>query len=253
MDDLDLLVSLHLDGARQGPGGAAETRLAVELAGLARGEPLQIADLGCGSGAATLDLAAALPAAQLTAVDFLPAFLERLEARAAQAGVSKRVTTLAASMDQLPFAAASLDAIWSEGAIYNIGFEAGLRYWRQFLKPGGVLAVSELTWLTGARPAELEAHWQAAYAGVATASAKIAQLEASGYMLLGYFPLPERCWLDNYYRPLEARFDEFLARHGRSIAAQALVAAERQEISLYERFSAHVGYGFYIARSLGSE
>ena len=36
-------------------------------------------------------------------------------------------------MDTLPFAAGSLDAIWSGGAIYNMGFESGVRQWRRFL------------------------------------------------------------------------------------------------------------------------
>ena len=38
MDDLELLMDLHRDGARQGPGGERETKLAIELAGLKAGE-----------------------------------------------------------------------------------------------------------------------------------------------------------------------------------------------------------------------
>lgn len=34
MDDLQLLVDLHLQADRQGPGGDAETCRAIELAGL---------------------------------------------------------------------------------------------------------------------------------------------------------------------------------------------------------------------------
>jgi hypothetical protein len=33
-----------------------------------------------------------------------------------------------------------LDAIWSEGAIYNMGFEAAIAAWKAFLKPGGILS-----------------------------------------------------------------------------------------------------------------
>ena len=45
-------------------------------------------------------------------------------------------------MDELSFDDESLDAIWSEGAIYNIGFEHGVHTWRRFPKPGGILGVS---------------------------------------------------------------------------------------------------------------
>jgi SAM-dependent methyltransferase len=247
LDDLSLLIDLHREAHRQGPGGDDETRLAITLSGLSDRTDLKIADIGCGTGASTLVLAQALDAT-VTAVDFLPDFLHELDVIAKREQLGERIETLAASMDALPFEEQSFDAIWSEGAIYHIGFENGIKAWRRFLKPDGLLAVSELTWLTPSRPAELEQHWNREYPEVDTASAKIALLECHGFSLVGYFPLPTRCWLDNYYRPMQARFAAFLARHGQSEAAAAIVAAEKQEIALYERHSAFVSYGYYVAR-----
>jgi SAM-dependent methyltransferase len=247
MEDLELLVDLHLPGERQGPGGERETRLALELSGLRGRSGLRVADLGCGTGASTLVLARELDA-RITAVDFLPAFLRELEGRAERAGLASRIETLEASIDALPFAERSLDAIWSEGAIYNVGFAAGVEAWARFLRPGGVLAVSELTWLTVERPAELERHWNEEYPEVATAAEKLAVLEAHGFTPVGYFPLPERCWSEGYHGPLRERFEAFLERHGRSAAARRVVAAEEAEIELHERHPAHVSYGFYVAR-----
>lgn len=249
MDDLSLLIDLHLDAARQGPGDATQTRRAVDLAGLSGLRDLMVADIGCGTGASSLVLAQDLQS-QVAAVDTLPALLAALQSRAEQAGLADRITPVNASMDSLPFEVESLDAIWSEGAIYNMGFENGVSQWRRYLKPGGVLAVSELTWLTASRPIELEDHWRAQYPEVGTASSKLAVLERHGYAPIGYFVLPERCWLEAYYRPMQQRFAAFLARHGSSEAAQAIVAAEALEIDLYERYSAFVGYGFYIARKV---
>ncbi|MFW5834636.1 MAG: class I SAM-dependent methyltransferase [Pseudomonadota bacterium] len=247
MNDLALLVDLHRTGKRQGPGGDDATRLAIRLSGLADARDLTIADVGCGSGASTFVLAHDLDA-RVTAVDLLPEFLAVLEAAAQRNGLGDRIETLVAPMDALPFGPNTFDAIWSEGAVYTIGFENGIRAWRRFLKPGGILAVSELTWFTQTRPAELEQHWLGEYAEVATAAAKLAILERNGYAPLGYFVLPERCWLDEYYRPLQARFADFLARHGHSAAARSIVDAEQTEIDLYERFSAYFGYGYYVAR-----
>ena len=151
-------------------------------------------------------------------------------------------------MESLPFAESELDAIWSEGAIYNMGFAAGITTWRRYLKAGGVLAVSELTWLTDQRPEELQVHWEREYPEVGTASSKIATLERLGFSPIGYFPLPEHCWLDNYYRPMQQRFSDYLDRHGGLAGARAVVTAEEKEISLYERYKAFVSYGYYIAR-----
>jgi SAM-dependent methyltransferase len=247
MENVALLIDLHKPNLRLGPGSAAATRLALELSGLLGRPGLRVADLGCGTGASAIPLAEQLDA-QITAVDQFPAFLDQLVLRAEARGVGARIRTLAASFDALPFEAGSLDAIWSEGAIYNLGFEAGLAAWRPFLQPGGVLAVSELTWLTAERPAELQAHWAQEYPEVGLASAKLAALERQGFMPLGYFPLPAACWLEDYYRPLRARFPALLEQNAHSEAARACVAAEEREIALYERHQDHVSYGFYIAR-----
>jgi len=247
VDDFKLLIDLHITADRQGPGGAAETRRAIELSGLSKQRDLKVADIGCGTGASTLVLAQDLDA-RIVAVDFLSDFLDVLRRRAVRGGLADRIDTVNASMGALPFEAGSLDAIWSEGAIYNMGFENGARQWRRFLRRGGILAITELTWLTSNRPAELEAHWCAQYAEVGTASSKLAVLERTGYMPIGYFVLPEHCWLDAYYRPLQERFPAFLARHGATDVAKAVVAAEEREIALYERYRAFVGYGYYVAR-----
>ncbi len=247
MENIELLIDLHRDGKRQGPGGDDETRLAIRLSGLSEAKDLRIADIGCGTGASTLVLAQTLDAT-VTAVDFLPDFLHQLERTAASHALGERIEPCVAAMDALPFEAHAFDAIWSEGAIYNMGFANGVRAWRRFLKPGGILAVSELTWLTQDRPPALEQYWMAEYGEVDRASAKLAVLEAHGFSPIGYFPLPERCWLDHYYRPLQARFADFLARHDHAAAATAVVAAEAQEIALYERHRAYVSYGYYIAK-----
>jgi len=247
MENLRLLIDLHKDAERQGPGGAAQTELALSLAGLSDRSGLKMADIGCGTGASTRLLARELDA-HIIAIDFLPEFLDILQRKAEEDGLAQKIETVAASMEQLRLADDSLDAIWAEGAIYNIGFVRGISEWKRFLKPGGVLAVSELTWLTSDRPEELQRHWASEYPEVASASCKLGQLEEAGYKPIGYFPLPQECWLENYYRPMQSRFEGFLERHGNSDEAWKVVKAEQTEIDLYERYTDYVSYGFYVAK-----
>ncbi|MDR4507513.1 MAG: methyltransferase domain-containing protein [Candidatus Brocadiaceae bacterium] len=249
MDDYKLLIDLHKQGHRQGPGGDAETEQALNLAMVDRAAPLKVADIGCGTGASALLLARFLNA-RIMAVDFFEDFLDVLNERAKSMGVADRISTLACSMANLPFTDEELDVIWSEGAIYNIGFEKGVADWRRCLKPGGVLVASEITWITDSRPAELQNHWDSEYPEIDVASAKIRVLEKHGYSPVGYFVLPEHCWLEEYYRPMQARFEDFLNRNGNSEEARAVVAAEQQEIDLYETYKAHISYGVYVARRL---
>lgn len=248
MEDYKLLIDLHKQGHRQGPGGDAETELALNLAKIDRNASLKIADIGCGTGASTLRLAQLLNNSKITAIDFLQNFLDVLNVEAESAGVAARISTLKCSMDDLPFADEELDIIWSEGAIYNIGFEKGVKNWRHYLKTDGVLVASEITWITDTRPEDIHTHWDNEYHEIDVASAKIKILEKHGYSPIGYFILPEHCWLEQYYRPMQSRFDDFLSRHGNSKEACEIVAAERHEIDLYERNKDYVGYGVYIAR-----
>lgn len=85
MDELTLLADLHKAGLRQGPGSPDVTRRAMVLAGLDGSRPLEIADIGCGTGGASLELARMLDA-RITAVDFLPSFLDVLRQRAQAQG-----------------------------------------------------------------------------------------------------------------------------------------------------------------------
>ena len=250
MEDYRLLIDLHKDGNRQGPGSDAATERALELAMVDGSTPLKIADIGCGTGASTLALARLLDA-EITAVDLFPEFVEALEARAREEGLADKITTLLCSMEQLPFEEESYDVLWSEGAIYNMGFERGVREWNRYLKTGGRLVVSEITWTTQSRPSEIEEYWDEGYPEIAPASAKIAALERNGYSPLGYFVLSEDCWLENYYRPLLERHQDFLRRNGDSEEARAIVEGERREIELYEKFKAYYGYGVYVATKRG--
>jgi SAM-dependent methyltransferase len=246
MTTLQLLIDLHRSADRQGPGSAEETKRAILASGLDRCRPLKIADIGCGTGASTIVLAKELNA-EITAVDFLPEFLEELACRASAQGVSDRIHPLCCSMDSLPFGAEEFDVIWSEGAVYNMGFEAGVSSWSKFLKPGGVLAVSEISWITAARPKEIEEFWTKEYPEIDLVSAKMSIMERSGLSPLSFFTLPSACWLDSYYNPMVDRFESFLDRHQGSHEASRLVEAERHEIALYHEFGAYYGYGFYVA------
>ena len=250
MTQYELVVDLHKGRERQGPGSHAYTKEALRLSGLGlRPGILNIADLGCGTGASTLILAEYLNA-QITAVDLSPEFLDILASNAQAKGFGDFVDTLECSIDKLPFEANSLDAIWSEGAVYNIGFPKAVSYFKTLLKKGGVLAVSEINWLAVQRPKAISDHWAYAYPEMTTPAQNLITLEQEGFILLGYFALPSNCWLENYYIPLEKSFVDFLVRHGNSTEARAVVHAEMQEIILYKKYQDYYSYGFYIAQKI---
>ena len=204
-EQLQLLIDLHKGSERLGPGGYEQTELALNLAAVDREMPISIADIGCGTGASTLTLAR-LTGAHITAVDFIQDFLDVLVNRAQVERLADRINPLCCSMDDLPFRSPEFDVLWSEGAIYNIGFAKGIEEWRRFLKPNGLLVVSEISWTTGTRPGEIQSYWEHEYPEIATPSEKLRLLESTGYSPLSYFVLPDNCWMENYYAPLQTRF-----------------------------------------------
>ncbi len=113
------------------------------------------------------------------------------------------------------------------------------------------MVASEITWLTDSRPAELQKHWDNEYSEINVASAKIRVLEKHGFSPVGYFVLPEHCWQEEYYCPMQARFWDFLNRNGYTAESREIVTAEQHEIDLYETYKSYISYGVYIARKLG--
>lgn len=247
MTELELLIDFHRNTERQGPGSEADTLKALSFVRLPVDKPLQVADLGCGSGGQTITLAQHLNAS-ITAVDLFPVFLDELNDKSRRLGLTNKISTIEASIDALPFSRGQFDLIWSEGAIYNIGFKNGIALWKEFLKPGGYLAVSEMTWISQSRPKEIQDFWVREYPEIDTAANKIRILEENGFTLEGYFRLGPESWIETYYRPMELRFEAFLSRHNHSELAHKVVKEHRSEIELYHTFHDNFSYGFYIAR-----
>lgn len=249
MSELDLIIDLHKNAERQGSGSEKETLLALEFIDLPKQGPLKIADIGCGSGGQTITLAQHVDG-EITAVDLFPEFLRELNIKTEKLRLSGKITTLEKSMENLPFSKGEYDIIWSEGAIYNMGFSAGVRKWKDYLKTEGYLAVSELTWITHSRPKEIEDFWKKEYPEVDIASNKIKILEDIGFTLAGYFYLAQDSWTENYYKPLEANFSSFLERHKYSETSKKIVKEYEAEIDLYRKYKDYYSYGFYIAKNI---
>lgn len=207
-----------------------------------------IADLGCGTGGQTMTLARHAPG-RITGLDFFPGFIDRFNADARRLHLADRVKGVVGSMDALPFRAGELDLIWSEGAIYNIGFERGLNEWREYLKPGGYLAVSESVWFTDERPTEIHDFWVDAYPEIDTIPNKVAQIHRAGYLPVAAFVLPETCWMEHYFAPLAKARELFAAKYPGDSTAEGLMAFQRYEEELYRKYNEFYGYVFSLRES----
>ncbi len=232
---------------RQGPGCSGATRKAWSLLPRLSGDA-KILDIGCGTGTQTRELAA-LSKGTITAVDNHQPFLDSLAAWAGSEGLSGRIRTVRASMDTLPFEPGSFDVIWSEGAIFILGFEEGLRTWKPFLKKGGYMVVSDADWFESNPPAELMQFWRnAGYVPVSEEEMK-ERVQRAGLRPVTTFRLPEEGWWDNYLIPLLARTAELRKTHGSDPAKAALLDAMEDEAEMYRKYKRWYGYTFFIMQN----
>ncbi|MGH7175603.1 MAG: class I SAM-dependent methyltransferase, partial [Minisyncoccia bacterium] len=235
-------IEIHGNLPREAPGDSGSTRKAFSLL---KGLPnnYRILDVGCGPGAAALDLAE-VGDGHITAVDISQSFLDELQKRAAAKGVTQSITTTRQSMFEMDFPSQSFDIVWSEGAIYIMGFENGLRNWKRFLKENGYLVLTELSWLT-TPSSEPKAFWDRHYLGMQTVEQNLAMLAQCGYETEAHFVLPESSWWNEYYGPWEEKLRLLKEKRANNPEAIQVINGGLEEIELYRKFHTEYGYVFY--------
>ena len=244
--DVKLICEYFSTIERQGPGSTEVTIKALSFIDNLDEHSL-IADFGCGTGGQTMTLGQHTTGT-ITGIDLFPQFIDIFNENANKFGLNHRVQGIVASMENPPFKPNSLDLIWSEGAIYNIGFKKGLQEWRKLLKPNGYIAVTEVSWFTQQRPAEIEDFWNDAYSEINTIPEKILQMEDTGYIPIASFVLPEECWTKNFYEPQVKAQKVFLQKYAGNKTAEELVENEKREAELYQKYKDYYGYVFYIGK-----
>ena len=234
---------IHSDNPREGPGNFESTKKAFESLIDLPLEP-KILDIGCGPGEQTFDLLE-ISDAQITAVDYYQQYLDSIKKKLNSTHFKNRLKIFKQDMNHLDFEDECFDVIWSEGAIYIMGFENGLNVWKKFLKPGGYIAVTEITWIKDNSPQDLCSYWIEAYPGIQSIDNNLKTIEKCGYKPVNHFILPKEAWWE-YYNPIIKKLPALKEKYKNDQEASAVIAEEENEIELYKKYSNYYGYVFYI-------
>jgi len=109
-------------------------------------EGARVIDVGAGTGTGTLALARQLPDAEVIAVDVDEEMLKHIQGKARTAGLADRIRTVRADLDQAwPEDLEPADLVWAANSLHHMGDPAqAVAQIYQVLRPGGLLAVTEL-------------------------------------------------------------------------------------------------------------
>lgn len=173
----------------------------------------RILDVGCGSGIPTMELAR-LSNGEITGLDIDQSALEMLAEKIARAGLSDIVKTMRRSALDMEFPEESFDIIWSEGSIFSVGFERGLREWKRFLKPNGFMVVHDET---------------------GNVTEKLQQISGCGYQLLDHFALSQAAWRTEYFTPLGKLVRETRDKYRDNPQVIEQIRDARQEIDFFNQ------------------
>ncbi len=241
---MEALFELFESLPRQGPGSDASTRRALAALPRLPATP-RILDLGCGSGRQSVVLALET-GGFVDAVDRHEPFLRNVMDNARKAGVAEHVQTRCESIEAFEASAESYDLVWSEGALYAVGLERGLDLAYKRLKPRGLLAFTEASWLTSNPPLAARSFWAAAYPGMARVDQNRAKAERAGFRVLDSFILPAEDWRSEYYSPLRDRIEELREQSFARTDLALAIAEVEDEIAVFERHGDCYGYVFYL-------
>ena len=147
----------------------------------------RVLDIGCGIGGPARWIAARA-GCHVTGVDLTPAFCAAAEALTAAAGLADRVRILTGSATDLKLPESAFDRAYSQNVVMNIADKP--RFYaeaRRVLRPGGVLALSNLA-AGPAGPPRYPLPWAAdpATSFLSTPEATRAELAAAGFEILAF-------------------------------------------------------------------
>jgi ubiquinone/menaquinone biosynthesis C-methylase UbiE len=244
MEDMKYFYELFCSLPRDGPGDDKYTRKAFSYLKNLPDEPL-ILDIGCGHGMQTIELAK-ISKGKIIALDNYQSFLDILLKKAKEEGLDKSIIPKNQSMLEMDFKNNSFDIIWSEGALYFMGFQNGLNKCYHLLKNNRYLVVTEAVLLLSNLPKPLKEFWENEYPDIKDIKSNIYLIQKHGFDLLHHFTLPKSSWIDNYYSPMKKNINIFKKKYDNNeIALQTFKMCEK-EIKIYNKYSDYFGYEFFI-------
>jgi ubiquinone/menaquinone biosynthesis C-methylase UbiE len=169
-----------------------------------------ILDVGCGTGVPTIELAK-ISNGHVTGIDIDEKLLNILRRRIKEIGLNNKISVLNKSINMMDFQYESFDIIWSEGAVFVIGFENSIKNWRKILKPNGFLVLHD---------------------DIKDKSKKLGLIEKYGYKLVVEYDLSFEIWWNEYYSKLEKFVEKYKDKFPEDSQLRKEIESDRNQVNM---------------------
>jgi ubiquinone/menaquinone biosynthesis C-methylase UbiE len=249
MEGMEYFYELFEALPRCGPGDNKSTRRAYNTIPKIPQQPL-ILDIGCGTGVQTIELAK-LSGSKIIALDNHQPFLDTLMQKARDEELFDNIIPKNMSMLDMDFEENTFGIIWSEGALYFMGFQNGLRRCHHLLRRGGFLAVTEMVCLVNNPPVPVIHYFEKEYPAIKTVGGNLELIQNEKFRLISHFTLPKSSWLESFYLPMGEELIRLKKKYEGNEIASGVFEEMHYEISFFEKFSDFFGYEFFVMERLG--
>jgi ubiquinone/menaquinone biosynthesis C-methylase UbiE len=244
MEGMEYFYELFEALPRCGPGDNKSTQRAFNTIPKMPPRPY-ILDIGCGPGMQTIELAK-LSGGTIIALDNHRPFLDTLMKKALDEDLLDNIIPKNMSMLDMDFKENTFDIIWSEGALYFMGFQNGLRRCHYLLQRSGFLAVTELVCLVNNPPVEVMHYFEKEYPAIKTIGGNLELIQSEKFRMISHFTLPKSAWLESFYLPMGEELIRLKKKYKGNEIASGVFDEISYEISFFEKFSDFFGYEFFI-------
>ncbi|MCQ2978811.1 MAG: class I SAM-dependent methyltransferase [Clostridia bacterium] len=211
---------------------------------------IKILNYGCGKGEENIWLLTNSKC-QLTMIDNDEVLINDLDQKITKYNLSDRCEIILddndfTSCNELPFSKNSFDIIWTEGAVRFKDFDIIIKMFKKYLKPGGVIVISDYILKDLNMPLELKRYFEQFYPEINTIDNNIAIAENNGLKVNATFIVPDEAWWKYYLAPLREITRELNIEYQMDPDKRKIIEELTLDMTMRDKYKGYYDYAFYI-------